>query len=322
MRTAFVTGATGLLGSNLVAQLLQRGVEVKALVRDVPRAQRLLPSHPRLKLVVGDMDVVAGFAPELAGCDVLFHCAAYFRDSFKGGEHWQKLRRINVDGTRDVVRAAYAAGVRRLLHVSSVGVLKAEGSAAAPVGPRDRRAAEDTRNDYYRSKILADAVVKQELEAHPDLWAAFVMPGFMNGPGDAGPTSAAQSIIDFTGRKLPGILDAHFSYVDARDVAEVCIAAVERAPRGAELVAGGRRLNLADAFKLLEGITGVPAPKRRVSLALLWLVAVVNEAWARLTGRPVLVGMSIYRMMRDDGPYAFYDSSLTEQMLGVRFRPV
>jgi dihydroflavonol-4-reductase len=103
---AFVTGATGLLGNNLVRELLGRGYEVKALVRSREKAEKLF-GDLAIEYVVGDMEDVPAFAAELAGSDVLFHTAAYFREYYQPGEdHWGKLKRINIDGTVEILNAA------------------------------------------------------------------------------------------------------------------------------------------------------------------------------------------------------------------------
>src|SRR5712692_6797683 len=89
--SAFVTGATGLLGNNLVRLLVARGVRVRALVRSREKAERQFDRLP-VEVVTGDMNNVAAFAEKLRGGEVLFHTAAYFRDSFKGGgKHWKEL---------------------------------------------------------------------------------------------------------------------------------------------------------------------------------------------------------------------------------------
>ena len=89
MEYAFVTGATGLLGNNVVHALLKRNIKVKALVRSVEKARKQFGDLP-VELVEGDMLDVGAFSHALEGCDALFHTAAYFRDSYKGGKHWQK----------------------------------------------------------------------------------------------------------------------------------------------------------------------------------------------------------------------------------------
>jgi dihydroflavonol-4-reductase len=192
----------------------------------------------------------------------------------------------------------------------------------APVTAQMRLRPHETTNEYFRSKILADEVAEDAMRRHPDLWIAFVLPGFMNGPGDSGPTAAGQTILDYVAGRLPGVVDAWLSYVDARDVACACIAVVERSPRGARYVVAGRRAHLSDSYSALERITGVPAPRRRIPFALLAMVATVNEAWARLTGRPVLVGLATYHNLREQGAHNLYDSSPAERDLGVRFRPL
>jgi dihydroflavonol-4-reductase len=252
MKNALVTGATGLLGSNLVRELAARGVAVRAVARDPARAKRLLDGIPALEIVRGDLDDVAGFAPALDGADVVFHAAAYFRESYRGGTHWERLRRTNVEGTRRLIDAAYARGVRRILHVSSIGTLATAAPGGRPVDAAMRIAPEATRNDYFRSKILADREAEEALARHPDLWIAFVLPGFMNGPGDSGPTSAGQTILDYAAGRLPGVIDAHLSYVDARDVAKACVETALSAKRGARYVGRPVLIGLATYRNLRE----------------------------------------------------------------------
>ena len=93
---AFVTGSTGLLGSNLTHLLLNQGFEVIALTRELTKASKILGEHPSLKVIQGDLQEVNGFAQHLKGCDVLFHTASYFRESFDYGDHWQQLDRKSV----------------------------------------------------------------------------------------------------------------------------------------------------------------------------------------------------------------------------------
>ncbi|MFT3771457.1 MAG: SDR family oxidoreductase [Minicystis sp.] len=318
--TFFVTGATGLLGSNLTRALAARGATVRALVRSREKARRLLGGLD-VELVEGDMTEVGAFRAALRGADVVLHAAAYFRDSYKGGSHWEALRRVNVEGTRALLDAAHAEGVRRFVQVSSIAVLRGAAPGAL-VDETMRRAAADEPDDYYRSKILADEVVDAFLAAHPDFTASFVLPGFMNGPGDAGPTTAGQFVLDFLHRRLPGVLDASFAYVDARDVAEAVIAAAARGRRGERYLAAGRAAHVREAMALLAALSGVPAPQRRLPMPLLAVIALANELWARLTRRPVLVSWSGYRTLRREREAARFDSSKAERELGVRFRPL
>ena len=184
MKTAFVTGATGLLGNNLVRLLLEKGYRVRALARSRAKAGRQFGDLPGLDIVIGDMADVSGFAGALRGCDVLFHTAAYFRDSYKGGKHWDKLKKINVDGTRELLALAHECGIRRIVHTSSIAVLRGE---AGRLTDETMTRKPDQADDYYRSKILADEEVFRHLERHPDSHVCMILPGWMHGPGDLGP---------------------------------------------------------------------------------------------------------------------------------------
>jgi len=125
IQSAFVTGATGLLGNNLVRLLVSRGVRVKALGRSRTKAERLFGDLP-IEIVTGDMAKVGEFAAHLQGNDVVFHTAAFFRDGYKGGRHRKEFYDTNVRGTAELFAQAYAVGVRRIAHTSSVAVLTGE----------------------------------------------------------------------------------------------------------------------------------------------------------------------------------------------------
>ncbi|MFT7579308.1 MAG: dihydroflavonol-4-reductase [Myxococcota bacterium] len=230
MTTAFVTGATGLLGANLVHTLVERGWTVRALVRSKDKAETQFGDLD-VEVVEGDMARVSDFAEKLIGADVLFHTAAYFRDSYKGGSHWEKLYQINVTGTEDLMEAAWDSGVRRMVHISSTAtVLPPPGRAG---NEDDRRDTSDAHDDYFRSKVMSDLSVEAFMKQHPKFEVSFVLPGFMQGPRDLGPTSAGQMLLDFAHKRVPAVIDVQMSFVDARDVAVGVVLAAERASRGA-----------------------------------------------------------------------------------------
>lgn len=130
------------------------------------------------------------YRAKLTGCDSLFHTAAYFRDSLKGGKHWQSLYDTNVKGTEDLLQAAYESGIRCMVHTSSIAVLH---------GKRDQLIDEtmsrprDDPDDYYRSKIMSDEVVNRFLAAHPDMFACFVLPVGCSVQAILGPLHPASS---------------------------------------------------------------------------------------------------------------------------------
>jgi nucleoside-diphosphate-sugar epimerase len=315
-RTAYVTGATGLLGNNLVRALLEKGVTVRALVRSRQKAERQFPSLA-IDLVEGDINQPETYTKSLAGADIVFHTAAYFRDNYKGGKHWERLYTTNVIGTARLLEACYRAGIRRFVHTSSTATLRGQpGELTNETKLRTEREADD----YQRSKILADQEVFKFLEVHPDFWAAFVLPGWIHGPGDFGPTSAGQTVLDFLARRLPGIPPGGFSVVDARDVADALIRTAEFGGRGERYIAAGHPMTMAELFNKLENVSGIPAPHRKVPMAALYLIGGLTELQARITGRPALISWATVQLVARDGDRNRYDHSKSERELGIRFR--
>lgn len=319
MQTAFVTGATGLLGNNLVKLLLERGMNVKALVRSKEKARQQFGSMQGLEIVEGDMENVAAFANALSGCDVVFHTAAYFRESYGGGKHWAMLKRINVDASAQLIQAAYTAGVRRFVHTSSIAVVN--GPRGALINETMKRDESDA-DDYYRSKMQSDQVILKFLDQHPDMFGVFVMPGWMHGPGDLGPTAAGQFTLDFVKRGLPGIPPGTFSFVDARDVAFALAAAAEKGRSGEHYLAAGRHIAMRDLVVIYEKITKVAAPKRAIPVALLWPIACIQELVARITGRPALLSLATVRTMRNEAERTRFNPAKSQTELGLHFRSI
>jgi dihydroflavonol-4-reductase len=318
IESAFVTGATGLLGNNLVKTLLERGVRVKGLARDRAKADRQFAGWP-VNIVLGDMEDIDGFAPALEGCDVLFHTAAHFRDSYKGGSHWSKLQSINVDASIKLVQAAHSRGLGRLVHASSIAVLN---------GPKgglidetmDRKVAD--ADDYYRSKILSERALRTTLARLSDFEATFVLPGWMWGPGDLGPTSSGQLVRDFLQQKIPGVVPGSVSLVDARDVAQAMIAAAEKGRNGERYLAAGRHVTIADLLPMMERLSGIPAPTRPIPFALLYLLGGLSELAARTLGKEALLSLATVRVMAAENDRSRFDPAKSERELDLRFRPM
>ncbi|WP_416261339.1 SDR family oxidoreductase [Gibbsiella quercinecans] len=318
MNHAFVTGATGLLGNNLVRALLDRNIRVTALVRCAEKAKRQFANLP-VTYVEGDLCHPESYRSALQGCDRLFHTAAYFRDSFKGGKHWQALYDTNIKGTADLLQLAWDAGIRRVVHTSSIAVLYGEQNQLIDESmSRDNK----DKDDYYRSKILSEEVVSAFLEKHPDMFACFVLPGWMFGPGDIGPTSSGQFVIDYMQKKLPGVLPASFSLVDARDVAEHEILAMECGRRGERYLAAGCHMTMGELMNELAKVSNIPAPTKPISLLVLRLLAQGYEIYHRLTKKPVLLSKSSVDLMSREYLRTRFSHTKSQRELGCEFRPL
>jgi nucleoside-diphosphate-sugar epimerase len=317
-KSAFVTGATGLLGNNLVRLLAERGIRTRALARSREKAERQFGGL-EIEIVEGDMTDVRSFQSALHGVDVLFHTAAYFRDSYKGGgRHWDMLYRVNVKGTEEMLAAAYDTGVRRFVHTSSGGVL--DGPPGALIDETMARKEADA-NDYFRSKIQSDRSVLAFLERHPEMHGTLVLPGFMFGPGDTGPTASGQLVLDFVRRKLPGIVPGSFSVVDARDVAAAMIAAAERGRNGERYLCAGCHITMPDIVARLERVSGIKAPTLRIPITLLFAIAAGYEAYARVTGRPILISLASVRLLARETDRSHMNHTKSQRELDISFRP-
>ena len=234
MRTALVTGATGLLGSHLVARLRRDGWSVRALVRFPARAGWL--EARGAELVRGDLEDPGSLRRAAAGCDAVLHAAAFVSASGSAAD----FRRGNVDGTRHVVEAAQAAGAR-LVHVSSTSVYGQSRYRDRPTVEEDPLPLLPPADLYGRSKQEAERVV---LGAHGAgrVWATVVRPTVMYGPGDrqlaprVGPW-LLRGVFPLLGRG-----DTTLTLVHAHSVADGAVRALDHPG------AGGRVYNLAHDF--------------------------------------------------------------------------
>jgi len=292
---AFVTGSTGLLGNNLVRHLVERGYEVKAMARNLDKAETLLGDVPNVTFVQGDMENIDGFAAEMADCDVLFHTAAYFREYFGKGDHWTKLEAINVSGTIKLLEAAEQQGVKKVIYTSSSGVI-----GKTPDGsPGDESTAPDDeimKNLYFRSKAIAEEAIAQFLKTH-DLPVVLILPAAIFGPGDAAPTSAGQMVIDFLNQDLPAIPPGGFCVVDVRDVAKGMVDAVEHGKRGERYIISDRYYSLAEIMSIISEISGIAAPGMRLTPFMAMNYARVSEWIARITGSEPQVTVNAVRTL-------------------------
>lgn len=317
-RLALVTGATGLLGRNLVHLLAAEGWRVRALVRSAERARVQFGELP-VELVVGDVTERASVTRAVDGAEVLFHAAAHFRDGLSGARQARLMHAVNVEGTRLVLDAAAAAGVARVIHVSSIAVL--DGPRGALIDATMRRAVE-AADAYARSKLAADALVAQYLATGNARWAATVVPGWIHGPGDLGPTAAGRLLLDVVKGRIPAIPPGTVATVDARDVALAMLRAVERGQRGAHYLVAGPERSMREYMQVLAAATGRRTPRWTAPLTALYLAGAAGEAWSSLTGRPARFGLAEVRRIARDAGRTRFDHTPTERDLGITFRPL
>jgi dihydroflavonol-4-reductase len=314
---AFVTGGTGLLGSNLVRELAGRGWHVRVLARSREKMDRVL-GDVAAEAVIGDIENVVGFAPALQGCDTLFHCAAYFREYYSAGDHRQKLERINVKGTLELFNQGRSAGIKKIVYVSSSGVLGHSGNTgtideSAPYSP-------DTTNLYFQSKIQAEQKVTEWLKSNQTP-VVLILPGWMFGPFDLAPTASGQLVLDYLARKIPGIVSGGACVVDARDVALAMIQGAEKGHSGERYIVAGRLATLEQILQTLQELTGIPMPRLRIPYPAAIVIAWLAQTAAALRGRQSLLTVSGIQTMKESMSHVL-SSAKAERELGATFRPL
>jgi len=312
-----VTGATGLLGGNVVRALLAGGAsEVVALVRDVERARRLLPADGRVRVVAGDIGDVADIRPAMAGLDAIIHTAAYFREYYQPAPDIGLLYRTNVDAVHELLHAAADAGVPTFVHTSSTGTL-GPGPGGAPADEDTPPAPDVGRSDYRGSKVASEAVVRT-FGADRGVRVPIVLPGWMWGPGDAAPTSAGRLFLAVANGQLRAVPRASNHVVDARDVADAAVRAAVDGQALRRYIVAGRRLTLPEITDAIATATGAGAP-RSVPMALATMAATVMEVEARIRGGEPVASRKGLDVLRTTG-YPI-SSARAERELGVRCRP-
>lgn len=306
--TAFVTGASGFVGANLVRELLARGWSVRALVRAAA------PSLDGLAVerVAGDL-----FSPHLTaamqGCDAVFHVAAFY-------SLWRRDRaevmRVNVEGTRLVLNAARRAGVPRVVHTSSVAAIgvRADGE---PANENHQSPPDDLIGAYKRSKYEAERTVARAVAGGQDV--VIVNPTTPVGPWDAKPTPTGEIVVRFCTGRMPAYMDTGLNIVDVRDVAAGHIAAFERGSTGERYILGNENMTLRGLLECLAAITGRPAPTVRLPPLVGLAYAAAGEFILGPLGFRPDVPLEGVRMAQQR---MYYDAAKATAVLGLRPAPV
>jgi dihydroflavonol-4-reductase len=306
-----VTGGTGFVGANVVRMLLQRGTEVRALVR--PRSDTRNLDQLDVELVAGDLRDRGSLEAALEGCDTVYHVAAMYA---LWAPNPKEIYDSNVTGTVNLLEAAGRAGVEKIVYTSSVATIGlpkdgALGTEEVPLPP------EDLVSDYKRSKYLAEREVLKY--AQRGLPVVIVNPSFPVGPWDVKPTPSGQIIVNFLRGKIPAYVDTGLNVVDVEDVAVGHIIAAEKGRIGERYILGHANLTLPELFQLLAQVSGMRAPRIRIPYGFAYLSACVSECVARtITHKAPFVTLAGVRLSRKR---MFFDASKAVRELGLPQTP-
>jgi dihydroflavonol-4-reductase len=317
MRT-LVTGATGFVGAHLARALVGRGAAVRCLVRPAAPGSRridLLAGLP-VEIAPGDLRDAGSLRDAVAGCDVVYHCAADYRLFTPDASDTRDMFASNVTGTDNLLAACAEAGSGRVVYTSSVGALGLE-PGGRPADELTPASLDAMIGAYKRSKYQAERVA--EKWAARGLAVVIVNPSTPVGEGDVKPTPTGQMVVDFLLRKFPAYVDTGLNLVDVRDVAAGHLLAAAKGRPGERYILGHRNMTLKEILDALARLTGLPSPRVRVPHWLPLAAAHVAGAAARLTGRPPRVTPEAVRMSRHR---MFFDAGKAVRELGMPQSPI
>jgi dihydroflavonol-4-reductase len=292
----FVTGASGFIGANLVHELVARGHSVKALLRAGSDTRGL--TGVDYERVEGDVSDRAPLKEAMFGCDWCFHVAASYHLWLKD---YKPMYAANVEGTRNVLEIAAAAGCSKIVYTSTVGCIGYPTSVDGRITPSDETvpvSEAQMTNHYKLSKWQAERVAIQF--ARNGLPIVIVNPSAPVGPCDVKPTPTGQVIVDFLNRKMPAYLDTGLNWVHVQDVAIGHVLAAEKGALGERYILGSAEGNwtMQQAFAVLQELTGIPAPKTQIPYFVALSAAHVNEAISAITGKPPKAPLAGVRMAK------------------------
>jgi dihydroflavonol-4-reductase len=273
-RAAFVTGGTGFVGLNLVKELMIRGWDVTALHR--PSSDLKLLKRFRPKLAAGALsDEVSLVAAISEGTDTVFHVAGN-TNMWRGGNAEQT--RDNVDGTRNVVDAALAKGVRRLVVTSSIS---AYGMVAGEINEETPSVAANSHINYQKTKWAAQEIARAAIPK--GLEVVIMQPGAIMGPYDIGTWSRLFLMV--RDDKLPGVPASMLTFTHVREVVAAHIAAADKGQNGGSYLLGGENKSMLDLVREIAVLVGKPAPTKVMPTGMLRMVAAVGGFAGRFTGK-------------------------------------
>lgn len=308
MPTVLVTGANGLLATNIIIKLLERGYHVKGLLRNREKFQ--YPGHPNLELIESDITNSLSVKKALPGCHSVIHVAALTAQTFLRYDAYNK---VNVQATEELIKLAIDAKIIRFIYVSSANAF-GYGSKENPGNETTSMKAPFTSSFYARSKQEGQ---KRVLSYRDKIEVVVVNPTFMLGAYDGKPSSG-QIILMGYHKRIIFHPSGGKNFVHVADVAKGTIQALENGPAGEAYLMANENLSYREFFRQLAEVTHrkpilIPLPK-----FLLIAVGYIGDT-LRFIGYPVSFSSV---NMRSLCVHNYYSNKKAREQLGMNFRPV
>lgn len=306
-----VTGATGHIGNVLIRELLARGQKVRALV--MPDDDLLPLKDLPVEIKRGDVTNYSSLLEAFQDTEYVYHLAGIVSIYLGGGA---KLYQVNVQGTRNVVKACLLKDVKRLLFTSSIH--------AFPELPHGEVLTEHKNfnekkvvGHYAKSKALA---TKEVLEAgQKGLDVVVVHPTGVIGPYEYSLSNMGQLIFDFLHGRLLVRIDGCYDFVDVRDAVEGIISACEKGRTGENYILSGEQITIKEIFEHLEQITGKSMPGIKMPIWFARITAPLAELYYRIVKqKPLFTAYSIHTLTSN----SLTSSKKAREELGYNPRPI
>lgn len=308
MARVLVTGANGLIGANLVRELLYDGHEVRALVRPTSDMRSL--AGLEVNVVYGDVLEADTLDAALSTCDMVYHTAAVF--TYWGDQ--AQLEKLAIEGTRNVIDAAHRAGITRVVVTSSSVVF---GSSSRPLVRNEQDRLDDQESAHYIHTKDAQERSAFEYADYLGLELIAVCPTMSVGPHGyrLGPSNGA--IVAYLSDVLRPTFPGGCNIVSVKDVARGHIIAGAHGQPGERYCLGSENLEWSEIHRIISELCGLPEPYWNANHTISYLAASAYELTARLTRKPPLTTRTQARMV---GRYYWYDHKKASA-LGYRPRP-
>ena len=309
--TALVIGANGYLGSHVTRQLVDKGVDVRVMVRD--GANTIGIDDLDVTRFVGDIWDNQTLREAMAGVEDVYYCVVDTRGWLRDPA---PLFHTNVDGTRNVLEIAKDAGLHRFVFTSSYVTV---GRKRGRIATEDDIVAERGLTPYVRSRVQAEKLVLQYAREH-GLPAVAMCVSTTYGAGDWGRTPHGAIIAGTAFGKLPFVMDKiELEAVGIDDAARALLLAAEKGRIGERYLISDKMISNAEVVRIAAEAAGVPAPTKSIPLPVSYAMAALGSAKAKLRGTDEQLSMGSLRLMRAEAPVA---CDKAKRELGWQPRPV
>ncbi|HET9052636.1 MAG TPA: NAD-dependent epimerase/dehydratase family protein [Cyclobacteriaceae bacterium] len=306
-----ITGADGLLGSNLVRELLSRGHNIRAFVQP-GRQQKTLQGLP-IERFEGNLLNPEDVIKSAEGCGAIIHCAA---STAVWPIRSESINKVNIDGTRNIIQAIYTNNIQRLIYVGTANSF-GFGSKDQPGVEGNPYKSATYGLDYMDSKYKAMQVVLEEVKKN-SLPAVIVNPTFMFGPYDSTPSSGAMIVALYKG-KVPGYTRGGRNYLCAKDAAVAIANALTQGRVGECYILGNENLSYKEIFTKIASTIQVKAPSLAIPSGFAKLYGHIGSLLGKFSGKAPAVSYPLSRIASDEH---YYSPAKARKELGLPQTPV